>query len=112
MRGRAEIVEGIDAIRRELLQRSPQSHLVVMAIFPRGAKANDPLRAPILEVNRLLAQRFGTDASVTLLDIGNRFLQPDGSLPAAMMPDGVHPSEAGYEIWAEALRGVFAGKTP
>jgi lysophospholipase L1-like esterase len=103
----AEIVAGIDAIRRELLKRSPKSHLVVMAIFPRGAKARDPLRAPILEVNRLLMQRFGADASVTMLDIGSRFLQPDGSLPAAMMPDGVHPSEAGYAIWADALQGVF-----
>ena len=105
-----EIVDGIAAIKRELMKRSPHSHLVLMAIFPRGASAGDPLRAPIQQTNRLLAQRFGADASVTLLDIGAKFLAPDGALPAAMMPDGVHPSEAGYAIWAEALRPILLSK--
>ncbi|MCW0448807.1 hypothetical protein NB706_001641 [Xanthomonas sacchari] len=43
------------------------------------------------------------------LDIGARFLQPDGTLPAALMPDGTHPSEAGYAIWGEALRTLGVG---
>ena len=30
----------------------------------------------------------------------------------SMMPDGTHPSDAGYQIWADALikAGVKAGK--
>ena len=105
-----EIVEGITAICQKIRQRSPQSHILLMAIFPRGAKPNDPLRAPILRTNQLLAQRFGKDSSLTYLDIGQRFLAPDGSLPSTMMPDGTHPSDAGYQIWADAL--VQAGVRP
>jgi lysophospholipase L1-like esterase len=36
------------------------------------------------------------------MDIGDKFLAPDGSLPTDVMPDGLHPSLKGYGIWAEA----------
>ena len=98
-----EIVEGIAAIIREVRSRSAESRIVLMAILPRGQKPTDRLRKPIRETNELLAQRFGTDPALTFLDIGKSFLAPDGTLPEAMMPDGTHPTEAGYTIWADAL---------
>jgi lysophospholipase L1-like esterase len=105
-----EIVDGIAAICLEVRQRSPQSHIALMAIFPRGANPSDPLRGPILKTNDLLARRFAGDPWVTYLDLGPRFLAPDGSLPSALMPDGTHPSDAGYRIWADAL--IQAGVKP
>jgi len=102
----AEIVEAIGAICDEVRQRSPQSRIILMAIFPRGATPKDPLRASIQETNRLLSERFGKDTSVTYLDIGKQFLAPDGSLPATLMPDGTHPNNDGYQIWANALKGA------
>lgn len=102
----AEIVEGIAAICDEVHRRSPETHIIVMAIFPRGGKPSDPLRAPIEQTNQLLAKRFTDDAYITLLDIGKKFLSPDGSLPETLFPDGTHPSEAGYQIWADALRAT------
>jgi lysophospholipase L1-like esterase len=101
-----EIVDGIDAICREIRKRSPKSRIVLMTILPRGPRANAPLRKPIQDTNRLLAQRFAGDPSITYLDIGGSFLASDGSLQAALMPDGTHPSDAGYQIWAEALAKV------
>ena len=105
-----EIVEGIAAICREIRHRSPESRIILMAIFPRGSQPSDPLRKPIQETNRLLAQRFADDPSLTYLDIGGSFLATNGSLPPSMMPDGTHPSDAGYQIWADAL--VKAGVKP
>jgi len=105
-----EIVEGITAICDEVHQRSPQSNIILMGIFPRGARADDPLRAPILETNRSLTRHFEGDPNVKFIDIGSRFLAPDGSLPTALMPDGTHPSDAGYRIWADAL--IAAGVKP
>jgi lysophospholipase L1-like esterase len=99
-----EIVEGIAAIREELRARSPESHLMLMAILPRGFQAGDRFRQPVAETNRLLKQRFAADGGVTILDIGPKFLTSDGTLPRELMPDGTHPSEAGYQIWADALR--------
>ncbi len=102
----AEIVEGIAAICSELHRRSPETHIIVMAIFPRGSKPTDPLRAPIEQTNQMLATRFTSDAYIKYLDIGKKFLSPDGSLPETLFPDGTHPSEAGYQIWADALRAT------
>jgi lysophospholipase L1-like esterase len=101
-----EIVKGIEAICSQVKQRSPQSRLVVMAILPRGRKADDPLREPIAMTNKLLAARFANDPAVTYLDIGAKFLAPDRTIPAELMPDGTHPSDAGYRIWADALAGL------
>ena len=98
-----EIVEGIEAICREIRKRSPDSHIILMAILPRGQTPDSRLRAPIQKTNQLLSQRFSNDSSITYLDIGAGFLQPDGSLPQSMMPDGTHPTDAGYQIWADAL---------
>lgn len=105
-----EIAAAIGVICEEIHRRSPETRIVLMAIFPRGEKPDGPLRAPIKETNRLLAEDFAGSAYVTYLDIGQKFLAPDGSLPPAMMPDATHPSEAGYEIWADAL--VAAGVKP
>ncbi|HEY0199277.1 MAG TPA: GDSL-type esterase/lipase family protein [Rhodanobacter sp.] len=107
----AEVAQGVEAVVAEVRQRLPQSKVILMAVMPRGHRADDGLRAPIAETNRLLAARFASDAAVRLLDIGPQLLQPDGALPEALMPDGTHPSEAGYRIWAEALRlaGITAG---
>ncbi len=105
-----EVVDAIAAIRDEIHQRSPESRIVVMAIFPRGGPPDHVRRAPIEKTNRLLAQRFGTDRSVTYLDIGAQFLAADGTLPVALMPDGTHPSDAGYQLWADAL--INAGVKP
>ena len=37
------------------------------------------------------------------LDIGKTFLQPDGTLTKEIMPDLLHLSEKGYDLWAEAI---------
>ncbi|WP_082061868.1 GDSL-type esterase/lipase family protein [Xanthomonas sp. GPE 39] len=104
-----ETADGVAAVVAEVRRRLPHSKIVLMAILPRGFAADGPLRAPILATNRLLAARFDHDRQVRWLDIGTRFLQPDGSLPAALMPDSTHPSEDGYRIWGDALRAVGVG---
>jgi lysophospholipase L1-like esterase len=106
----SEVVDGVTAIVDEVHRRSPESRIVLMAIFPRGASATGPLRAPIRETNRLLAERYKSSSLVTWVDIGAQFLAPDGSLPAAMMFDGTHPTDAGYQIWADALKKIGVGQ--
>ncbi|WP_455434988.1 GDSL-type esterase/lipase family protein [Xanthomonas sp. WHRI 7945] len=104
-----ETADGVAAVVAQVRQRLPRSKIVLMGILPRGFAADAPRREPIVQTNRLLAARFGHDPAVRWLDIGARFLQPDGSLPQALMPDSTHPSEDGYRIWGEALREIGVG---
>ena len=99
----AEVVDGISEICRLIHEKSPQSRILLMAIFPRGEAPDSPLREPIRRTNQLLADRFAGVSFVKVIDIGSRFLAPDGTLPRTLMPDGTHPNETGYQIWADAL---------
>ncbi|MGZ8867058.1 MAG: GDSL-type esterase/lipase family protein, partial [Thermoanaerobaculia bacterium] len=75
-----EIRRGVVRVAERVREKLPDSKLLVMGIFPRGADANDPKRAKIREVNRGLA-KLDDGERVRFLDIGERFLAPDGSLP-------------------------------
>jgi lysophospholipase L1-like esterase len=37
------------------------------------------------------------------LDIGDKFIDADGSISKEIMPDYLHLSPKGYRIWAEAI---------
>lgn len=38
------------------------------------------------------------------MDIGSKFLSPDGTIARDIMSDQLHPTQKGYEIWAEAVK--------
>jgi len=45
---------------------------------------------------------------IRCLDINGKFLTTDGFLSMKVMPDYLHPNEAGYRIWAEAIEPKVA----
>lgn len=96
-----EIALGVKAICDEVHKQQPQARILLLAILPRGAKP-DATREKLNQTNQLLA-KFDGQQGITFLDIGARFLQPDGSLPRELMGDYLHPTAKGYEIWAEAM---------
>lgn len=88
----------VDAIQKKL----PETKLLLLGVFPRGAAADDPYRAQIKAVNDAIA-RLDDGAKVKYLDIGEKFLDENGALPKEIMPDALHPNEKGYRIWADAI---------
>ena len=97
-----EIAAGVRAIVKKLRGKLPQTKVLVLAIFPRGADNNDPLRQVNSKTNEIIA-RLADGKDVFFLDIGPKFLDSDGTLPKAIMPDRLHPNAKGYAIWAEAI---------
>ncbi|NEO86472.1 MAG: hypothetical protein F6J87_19760 [Spirulina sp. SIO3F2] len=97
-----EVSDGVTAVVDKLLTVYPEADILLMAIFPRDENAEHPTRAKIRTVNQSL-QPLGDLERVTYLDIGEQFLLPDGTLSQELMPDFLHLSEAGYEIWAGAV---------
>lgn len=98
-----EIAEGIKAICERIKTKSPDTKIVLMGVFPRGASAKDQFRPKITALNLLIAE-YAKEKNYTFLDIGAKMLQPDGSIPRDIMGDATHPTEKGYAIWAEALK--------
>ncbi|HDP89551.1 MAG TPA: GDSL family lipase [Thioalkalivibrio sp.] len=101
-----EIAEGVNAVVDEVLARVGGATVVLMAIFPRG-RTPGPARDTLDAANALLAERSDEDR-IRYLDINDRFLNASGLISEDLMPDGIHLSEAGYALWAEALEPLAA----
>ncbi len=101
-----EIADGIKLLLNEYETQCPNAHILLLGVFPRGADPKNPSRDWIKKINAIISS-YGDDKRVTYLDIGDKFLQPDGTLSADIMPDFLHPSAKGYEIWANAIQPVL-----
>jgi lysophospholipase L1-like esterase len=97
-----QIAGGIGAIVKTIQEKSPKTKVLLLAVFPRAAKADAPPRVKIGEINKIIS-KLDNGKSVRYLDIGPKFLQEDGTLTKEIMPDLLHLSPRGYEIWAEAI---------
>ncbi len=100
------IIEGVTAVVKGLRSRLPNTKILLLAIFPRGTLDN-PQRAQVALINTVLP-KLDDGRMVKFLDIGSKFLEPDGTLPVDIMPDLLHPNEKGYQIWADAMEPTLA----
>jgi lysophospholipase L1-like esterase len=100
-----EVAAGIKLVIHEYETRCPNAHILLLGIFPVGPAPHTPQRDWVAQVNQIIST-YGSDPRVTYLDIGDKFLQPDGTLTADIMPDFLHPSAKGYVIWADAIQPV------
>jgi len=98
-----EIAGGIKAIVEELRKQKPDMKILLLGVFPRSAKPTDAVRDKIKSINSMIA-KLDDGKHVFYKDIGAKFLDPDGTLDKKIMPDLLHLSPAGYEIWADAIK--------
>ncbi len=102
------IAKGITKIVQTIREKQPQAKILLLAVFPRGEKAeNNASRDKLIEVNKTIS-KLDDGKNVFYLDIGSKFTQPDGSLTKDIMPDFLHLSPAGYQIWADSIKDKLA----
>jgi lysophospholipase L1-like esterase len=104
----ASAIAGIQAIVKEIHKKSEKTRILLLGVFPRGEKADNPHRATIKEINAAAAKLDDGGKTLRFLDIGEKFLQPDGTLTKEIAPDFLHLSEKGYQIWADAIKEPLA----
>jgi lysophospholipase L1-like esterase/cephalosporin-C deacetylase-like acetyl esterase len=95
-----QIAEGVTVIINQLRNKLPETKVLLLAIFPRGA--NDE-RHRVNEKANAIFSELADGEHVHYLDIGSKFMNKDGVLIRGMMPDQLHLNEQGYLIWAEAI---------
>jgi lysophospholipase L1-like esterase len=98
-----QIADGIKAIVEEIGKKQPDTKILLLGIFPRAPKPTDPARDKIKEINKIIS-KLDDGKKVHYLDIGEKFLEKDGSISASIMPDYLHLSADGYKIWADAIQ--------
>lgn len=102
-----ETAAGVKAIVDMLGQKLPKTKVLLLAVFPRGAKPDDPLRKLNSSINEKIS-KFDDGQRVFYLNINKTFLTDDGTLTREVMPDLLHPRQKGYKMWAEAMEPTLA----
>ncbi len=102
-----EIAEGIEVILERLKSKTPETQVLLLGIFPRGATPDVPQRVVNRETNELIT-KFADGQRVHYLDVGDKFLEEDGTLSKEIMPDLLHLNQKSYRIWAESIEPKVA----
>lgn len=98
----ADILEGVQLIVKQIRERLPDTKLLLVSIFPRGQTFSTQ-RGKILQVNQAL-EKLADGKTIHYIDFGSQLIESDGSISKEIMPDYLHLTERGYEIWAQAIR--------
>jgi len=101
-----ETAAGVQEILTTLRTRLPTSKILLLGVFPRGASADDPLRRLNAAINDRL-RHYADNQQVFFLDLSWRFLDDQGRLSQNLMPDYLHPSERGYQVWADGMEDMI-----
>ena len=103
-----DVAAGIEAIITRLRTRLPDAHIALSAVLPRGQHPT-PVREKAAAINALLTTYLSTcePTHVHLMDMGPKFLDANGDIPADLMPDFLHPSATGYRIWSDELEKII-----
>ena len=92
------VVKGVKACVQAIHQACPGTKILVVGIFPAQYRPMHPLRARIHRTNALLARQFPY-----FLDLGDIFLESDGSLNPSLFRDGIHLTAQGYVLYGQKL---------
>lgn len=100
-----QVAEGITAIVKEIHKQSPHTKVLLLGVFPRGEKPDTTVREKLKKCNAIIAKLDDGGKTVRYLDIGAKFTEADGTLTKEIMPDYLHLSAKGYQIWSDAVKG-------
>ena len=97
-----QIAGGITAIVTKLRDKLPETKVLILAVFPRGADATNKNRMVNEGANQIVA-KLADGKNIEYLDIGPKFLDDKGGLSKEVMPDLLHLNAASYQTWADAI---------
>jgi platelet-activating factor acetylhydrolase IB subunit beta/gamma len=106
--GVAAAAQGVKACLDNLREKFPEADVVVAKILPCHAP-KVPFYEDILQTNAEFDKlNLGADPRVKVLDLTKDFLNTDGTIKQALfMPDNIHLSLAGYEVYAARLKPLL-----
>ena len=103
----ANVAKGVMKIIDLAKAKQPQAEIVLHPIFPRGngpdSTHHAAARARNDRTNALLKSYAAAHPEIKWIDFNDKFVDQSGWVPAELMNDQIHPTDAGYGLWADAL---------
>jgi lysophospholipase L1-like esterase len=98
-----QIAEGIVALIKAIQEKAPASKILLLGILPRGESIQEANNEKIRQTNTKLAL-LADNKRIFYLDVGDKLVEPDGSISREIMPDKLHVAEPGYTRWMDAMK--------
>jgi beta-glucosidase len=100
--GPTDTAEGVRQIVGKLRTAMPNTKILLLGIFPRGATAQDQMRMDVAKATAEF-QTLADKEHVFFEDYGRVFMSSQGVMWKNVMPDLLHPNTQGYEYWARVM---------
>ena len=103
----ANVAKAVEKIAAEIRAKHPEAQLILHPIFPRGASANSKRHADAKvrndKTNALLKEYATAHPEIKWIDFNDKMVDSSGWVPRAIMADEIHPTDAGYDLWMDAI---------
>lgn len=97
-----DVSAGISTIVGYLKTKLPETKILLLGVFPCNDRPENPVREWVRQVNSRI-KPLADRQRVWYLDMGDKFVEPDGTITREKLRDLLHLSEKGYWIWAETM---------
>jgi len=103
----ANVAKAVEKIAAEIRAKHPEAQLILHPIFPRGVSAESKRHADAKvrndKTNALLKEYAAAHPEIVWIDFNDKMVDSTGWVPRAIMADEIHPTDAGYDIWMDAI---------
>ena len=103
----ANVAAAIEKIVALVRAKQPGAQLILHPIFPRGASATSSRHADARvrtdKTHALLKAFADAHPEVTWIDFNDKMVDSTGWVPRTIMADEIHPTDAGYDFWMDAI---------
>jgi lysophospholipase L1-like esterase len=98
-----DVAEGTANLLKTIREKSPGSKILLLGILPCGGSIKDPKCEVRRQANAKTAL-LADNKTVFFLDIGDKLVEPDGTIRDDVMPDKLHVAMPGYIRWMDAMK--------
>lgn len=102
-----EVARGLEAILGVMQEKAPGAVIILMGITPRAVRGSGASMPIVNRVNERISH-LADGRRVRFLNINKQLEDGNGGLLEGMTVDGLHLTVKGYQVWANALKPIFA----
>jgi beta-glucosidase len=96
----------VELIIKRINESNPKTPVVLCLVFPASEQKARPA-SKIKAINEMLTKLSSQFENVKLIDTWTLFANDQGDAKPEEFPDLLHPNEAGYAKWRQALSPTF-----
>ena len=105
----AQTLAGVRAVAEMIASQCDGATIHILEIFPRGEQFH-AMRGDVCQINQALrafvredAAKHGGKSHYMVNAVGDTFINDDGSISKDIMPDALHLTPKGYDMWADGI---------